>query len=156
MFAFCHLLLTVFNNAGQKKLTETSVKKQSHDARDILRVSQSKPILFDFCLNLSVINSMKRQQGQTNSACEISQKPWKIRAWANLVPRAFFKGKALGTRSSLGLGFLARDKVKLKRLLSRLRLEFQSSCLNTYRLTISRQRSYCWSTSIRRHVKIRQ
>ena len=83
MFAFCHLLLTVFNNVGQKKITETSVKKQSHDARDILRVSQSvsyiilqsKPILFDFCLNLSVINSMKRQQGQTNSAWEISQKP---------------------------------------------------------------------------------
>ena len=87
MFAFCHLPLTVFNNVGQKKLMETSVKKQSHDARDILRVSQSvsckiiyiilqsKPILFDFCLNLSVINSMKRQQGQTNSAWEISQKP---------------------------------------------------------------------------------
>ena len=87
MFAFCHLLLNLFNNVGQKKLTETSVKKQSHDARDILRVSQSvsckiiyiilqsKPILFDFCLNLSVINSMKRQQGQTNSAWEISQKP---------------------------------------------------------------------------------
>ena len=41
MFAFCHLLLKLFNNVGQKKLTETSVKKQSHDARDILRVSQS-------------------------------------------------------------------------------------------------------------------
>ena len=87
--------------------------------------------------------------------------------------------------SGLGLGFLARDKVKLKRLLSRLRLEFQgevlsvlydghneqtlwprqgyaaqkyfyiwSSCLNSYRLTISRQRSYCWSTTIDNNFKI--
>ena len=31
--------------------------------------------------------------------------------------------------SGLGLGFLARDKVKLKRLLSRLRLEFQGEVL---------------------------
>ena len=44
-------------------------------------------------------------------------------------PQGFFKGKALGTRLSLGLGFLARDKVKLKRLLSRLRLEFQGEVL---------------------------
>ena len=44
-------------------------------------------------------------------------------------PQGFFKGKALGTRLSLGPGFLARDKVKSKRLLSRLRLECQGEVL---------------------------
>ena len=89
MSAFCHLLLNLFNSVGQKKKKNGNFSKEtkSHDARDILRVSQSvscniiyiiiqsKPILFDFCLNLSVIDSMKHQQGQTNSACEICQKP---------------------------------------------------------------------------------
>ena len=89
MSAFCHLLLNLFNSVVQKNEINGNFSEEtkSHDARDILRVSQSvsckiiytiiqsKPIFFDFCLNLSVINSMKRQQGQTNSACEISQKP---------------------------------------------------------------------------------
>ena len=89
MSAFCHLLLNLFNSVGQKKKKNGNFSKEtkSHDARDILRVSQSvscniiyiiiqsKPIFFDFCLNLSVIDSMKHQQGQTNSACEICQKP---------------------------------------------------------------------------------
>ena len=96
MSAFCHLLLNLFNSVGQKKKKNGNFSKEtkSHDARDILRVSQSvscniiyiiiqsKPIFFDFCLNLSVIDSMKHQQGQTNSACEICQKPWKIQALA--------------------------------------------------------------------------
>ena len=139
MSAFCHLLLNLFNSVGQKKKKNGNFSKEtkSHDARDILRVSQSvscniiyiiiqsKPIFFDFCLNLSVIDSMKHQQGQTNSACEICQKPWKIQAWAWV----FWNLSEAMKNSGLGIGFLARDKIKLKRLRSRLRLLFQGEVL---------------------------
>ena len=180
MFAFCHLLLKLFNNVGQKKLTETSVKKQSHDARDILRVSQSVSCKIINLHHPSVKTHFIRLLFKpfSYSLNETSTRSNKQCVWN--------QSEAMKT-SGLGLGFLARDKVKLKRLPSRLRLEFQgevlsvlydghneqtlwprqgyaaqkyfyiwSSCLDSYRLTISRQRSYCWSTTIRRHVKIRQ
>ena len=70
-------------------------------------------------------------------------------------PQGFFKGKALGT-SVLYDGRNEQTLWPRQGHVAQNYFFIWSSCLNTYRLTISRQRSYCWSTSIRRHVKIRQ
>ena len=117
MFAFCHLLLKLFNSVGQKKLTESSVKKQSHDARDILRVSQSVSCKIINLHHPSVKTHFIRLLFKpfSYSLNETSTRSNKQCVWN--------QSEAMKT-SGLGLGFLARDKVKLKRLRSRLRLEF--------------------------------
>ena len=122
MFAFCHLLLKLFNNVGQKKLTETSVKKQSHDARDILRVSQSVSCKIINLHHPSVKTHFIRLLFKpfSYSLNETSTRSNKQRVW-NL-------SEAM-KNSGLGIGFLARDKIKLKRLRSRLRLLFQGEVL---------------------------
>ena len=104
---------------------KNNITWMSVSCKIIYIILQSKPILFDFCLNLSVETSTRSNKQRVRNQSEAM----KNSGLGQPRPHGFFKGKALGTRLSLGLGFLARDKVKLKRLLSRLPLEFQGEVL---------------------------
>ena len=121
MFAFCHLLLTVFNNVGQKKLTETSVKKQVtrcawHTASS--PVSQLQDNLHHPSVKTHFIRVLFKPFSHWLN--ETSTRSNKQCVWN--------QSEAMKI-SGLGLGFLARDKIKLKRVRSRLQLEFQDEVL---------------------------